>query len=552
VRVISVTAIRRVCSVVICGAVLSGVNAQVPRVRERIGVPQDWSHYRLVVHGDVAKQHPELAAKEPRFNHAFLQQVRARNWSGTLAVSNARTDLAPAAEQQRDWSVPLGTSARVATGMFPAKYSFDIAAPPDCANDFVVFGILLAGVTGGQGNMIAFNNLYAGPLGLCGTAPSVMFSYNVTTATGGRVLTSPSLSQDGTKIAFVESTTTSSIFHVLKWAKGAGNGTSPTVSAKPGTGNTATLSSITYAAANNTRSSPWIDYANDTAYVGADNGRVYKFTGVFKGTPTLAGAPWPVLIKNNRRLTSPVFDRLTNNIFVGDASGGLYQYNVVTQALNRLDVSTPQQINANIIDTPLVDPFNGTVFATSSNDGTSAVLVEADTTSLAQLARVRIGQGSSGGTVVNLYDGAFSDSYFTSPGSGQMLVCGTGPADVTPWLYTLNFTGRVVNTAPVSQFQIRNSTRARCSPITEFFNPHLSGGTDYFFWGVSFDCNGANSSGCVMSRTGTGASDSLTEAGGTSGIVVDNISLAKEASSIYFTSQRLPFQAVKALQNGLN
>ena len=64
-RVISVTAIRRVCSVVIFGAVLSGVNAQVPRVRERIGVPQDWSHYRLVVHGDVAKQHPELAAKEP-------------------------------------------------------------------------------------------------------------------------------------------------------------------------------------------------------------------------------------------------------------------------------------------------------------------------------------------------------------------------------------------------------------------------------------------------------------------------------------------------------
>jgi hypothetical protein len=211
--------------------------------------------------------------------------------------------------------------------------------------------------------------------------------------------------------------------------------------------------------------------------------------------------------QNNRRLTSPVFDRLTNNIFVGDASGGLYQYNVVTQALNRLDVSTPQQTNANIIDAPLVDPFNGTVFATSSNDGTSAVLVEADTTSLAQLARVRIGQGSSGGTVVNLYDGAFSDSYFTSPGSGQMLVCGTGPADVTPWLYTLNFTGRVVNTAPASQFQIRNSTRARCSPITEFFNPNLLGGTDYFFWGLSFDCNGPNASGCVMSRTGTGASD---------------------------------------------
>jgi hypothetical protein len=482
--------------------------------------------------------------------HALLEQLRARRW-GSLSGNAPDLAAAVAPVSQRDWSVALGNSARVATGMFPAKYSFDITAPPSCANDFVVFGLNLAGVTGGQGNMVAFNNLYAGTGGLCATGPTTFFSYNITTTPGGRVITSPSLSADGKKIAFVESTTTTSIFHVLTWASGAGNGTSPTNSATPGAGNTAVLSSITYAAANNTRSSPWIDYTNDVAYVGADDGRVYRINGVFKGTPTLAGAPWPVLIKVNRRLTSPVFDRFTNNIFVGDASGGLYQYNVVTQALNRLDVSTPQQLNANIIDTPLVDPFNGTVFATSSNDGTSAVLVEADTTSLAQLARVRIGQGTSGGTVVNLYDGAFSDAYFTSPGSGQMLVCGTGPADTTPWLYTLNFTGRVVNTTPVSQFQIRNSTRARCSPITEFFNPNIGGGTDFFFFSLSFDCTGANTNGCIISRTGTGATVSVSEAGGTSAIVVDNVSTAGQASSIYFSTQRLPFLAVKLTQNGL-
>ena len=97
------------------------------------------------------------------------------------------------------------------------------------------------------------------------------------------------LSLDGKKIAFVESAGTSSIFHVLKWATGPGNGTSPTVSAVPGVGNTATMTSLTYAAANtNTRSSPWIDYAQDVAYVGADNRRLYKITGVFNGTPTLA------------------------------------------------------------------------------------------------------------------------------------------------------------------------------------------------------------------------------------------------------------------------
>jgi hypothetical protein len=435
--------------------------------------------------------------------------------------------------------------------MFPAKYSFDVTAPPSCANDFVVFGINLAGTTGGQGNMIAFNNLYAGTGGLCGAAPTTLFSYNTTTASGGRVITSPALSVDGTKIAFVESTATSSIFHVLKWSSGAGNGTAPTDSATPGVGNAAMLVSITYAASTNMRSSPWIDYGADVAYVGADNGRIYKITGVFKGTPTLAAAPWPFLIKNNRRLTSPVFDRFTNNIFVGEASGGLYQLNLGTQVLNRLDVSTPQQTNANVLDTPLVDPFNGTVFATSSNDGTSAVLVEADTTSLAELARVRIGQGSSGGTVVNLYDGAFSDPYFTSPGTGQMLACGTGPADTTPWLYTLGFTGRVIKTAPLAQSQIRNSTRARCSPITEFFNPNVGAGTDFFFFGINFDCTGPTTNGCVISRTGAGATVSVSEAGGTSGIVVDNSSPAGQASSIYFSSQRLPFLAIKLTQNGL-
>jgi len=549
VRVSSGYMIRGIRYLVTLGIVLTAVNAEVPRTRERVGVPEDWSHHRLVISGQAALQHPELAAQEPRIMHAFLQQFRSRTVG---QLSGASAALASAAmTQQRDWSVALGTSARVATGMFPAKYSFDITAPPSCTNDFVVFGINLQGTTGGQGNMIAFNNLYAGTGGICGAAPTVMFSYNTSTVAGGRVITSPALSADGTKIAFVESTTTGSIFHVLKWSTGAGNGTSPTVSAKPGVGNTAVLVSIPYTTSDNQRSSPWIDYGTDVAYVGADNGRIYKFTGVFKGTPTLAGAPWPFVIKNNRRVTSPVFDRFTNNIFVGEASGGLYQLNLGTQVLNRLDVSTPQQTNAGIIDTPLVDPFNGTVFATSSNDGTSAVLVEADTTSLAQLARVRIGEGSSNGTIVNLYDGAFSDAYFTSPGSGQMLVCGTGPADSTPWLYTLGFTGRVVKTVPLAQSQIRNSTRARCSPITEFFNPNIGGGTDFFFFGVTFDCTGANTNGCIISRTGAGATVSVSEAGGTSGIVVDNVSTAGQASSIYFSSQRLPFLAIKLTQNGL-
>lgn len=68
---------------------------------------------------------------------------------------------------QRDWSVSFG-AGRVAPGMSPAKYGFDTTAAPDCINDYVVFGLNVAG-SGTQANLIAFNQLYSGTGGLCGT-----------------------------------------------------------------------------------------------------------------------------------------------------------------------------------------------------------------------------------------------------------------------------------------------------------------------------------------------------------------------------------------------
>ena len=50
----------------------------------------------------------------------------------------------------------------VAPYMFPAKYSFDINATPSCTNDYVVFGLNVAGATPGQANLVGVNNLYSG------------------------------------------------------------------------------------------------------------------------------------------------------------------------------------------------------------------------------------------------------------------------------------------------------------------------------------------------------------------------------------------------------
>ena len=88
-----------------------------------------------------------------------------------------------------DWSIPLGTGI-VAPNMFPAKYSFDINATPSCANDYVVFGLNVAGATPGQANLVGVKNLYSGTGGLCGANPTVNWAYNGSTA-GGSVLTSP-------------------------------------------------------------------------------------------------------------------------------------------------------------------------------------------------------------------------------------------------------------------------------------------------------------------------------------------------------------------------
>ena len=74
-----------------------------------------------------------------------------------------------------------------------------------------------------------------------------------------------------------------------------------------------------FGAPNDTNSSPYYDYVGDQLWVGAANGTVHKFTGIFNGTPAEAGAPWPVTVAAGRVLSSPVYDQDHELIFVGSA-----------------------------------------------------------------------------------------------------------------------------------------------------------------------------------------------------------------------------------------
>lgn len=509
------------------------------------GVPQDWSQRHVVFSRAGLAEHPDLIEREPRILHEILQRWQAPNsgvFHGAAPVPQGGSGSG------RDWNVPFA-AGRISLNMFPAKFSFDPGAPPDCANDFVVFGLATVGATGGHPNLIAFNNLYvnATGTGFCpGTAPNVLFAYNITTpATTGKIVTSPILSVDGKKIAFVESLGTSAVFHVLTWT--AGQGTRTAAAPPP-----ASMTSLTYSAtSNSTTSSPYIDYSNDTVYLGSDKGLMYKIIKVFGGTPTPAGAPWPVTVSTNFRLSPPVLDTQLKDLMVGSANGNLYQININTGAVTALVVGKSTGTTPGVVAAPIVDVTNGTTFVISANDGTSAVLVEADTSSMTQLAKSRIGLGSSGSTPLNIYEPAVDNNYYNNPSTGRIYTCGTGAADTTPWQYSFGFTGRTMQTAVASSQQLSTVATSRCTSWTEFFNPNIGvSGTDYLFFGLTSDCTGVGTvNGCVASLSG-GTLTKATVNGGPSGIVIDNYSTDVGASSLYLCARNVN-TAYKFTQNGL-
>jgi hypothetical protein len=523
-----------VWSVLFFGFATSMCAQQVP-TRTHIGAPQDWSDRHIVFSRRALAEHPELIYREPRIFNQARQRWRTPNPAG-FHRANPIQIFADKSAKHRDWSVDLGTG-RLDANMFPAKYSFNPDAAPSCTDDYVVFG--LASSVPGKANLVAFNNLYANgsESGPCAPvlAPTVLFAYNITTATtDGKIVTSPILSEDGTQIAFVESVndpSPQSIFHVLTWTAGQGTLGSPFTPTS--------MTSLPFSTAYDTSSSPWIDYDAGTVYVGADSGLVYQITDVFSGTPTLSASPWPVTVSSGYHLTSPVLDANLGVLMIGSANGSLYQVSTTSGALKTLVVGAVGGTTPGIVAPPIVDVTNGTTFVVTADDGISAALVEVDTSTDIAHSKAEIGEGSHGGTPVTLYEPAFSNAYYNEPSSGVITVCGTSSSDTSPWQYSFGFTGIAMKESSSSSLQLSISTTDSCTAgWTEFFNPDINSGVDFFFFGLSGDCSSLGTSGsttgCVvaLSSDSTIPTASATVTGGTSGIIVDNYS----AANIYFAA----------------
>ena len=507
------------------------VQAQEAVSSRHVGMVQDWSDRSIVFTYDGLQQHPELLKTEPRIMRNLVQRLRAPS-----ATSLQNSKEAAQSASHRDWSFSLGRG-HIGANMYPAKYSFDPSLPPSCQNDFVVFGLDTGGTKNGQANLVGLNNLYAGTGGIC-TGPTVLFAYDVTTS-DGKVATSPVLSENGTKIAFVESQGAASIFHVLTWT--AGQGTSVTDAVVP-----TTMTSLSFSTFSTTTSAPWVDYSDDIAYVGDDNGTIYEISPVFNGTPALVKS---ISVSSGYRMSPPVLDREIGQLLVGSRNGDLYEIDTTTGNLSALIVGAHGGTNPGVLAPPIIDVTNGTAFVTSSNDGTSAVVVQVDISTLTQLEKARIGEGAHSRTVISIGQPALDNNYYNNPATGTIYACGTGASDLTPWLYTFGFSGIDMNTSPASSQQLLTSTGPACTNFTEFFNPNINGGTDFFFFGLTEDCFGAGTDGCAAALT----SSSLVTAdvdGGPSGIVIDNYSTDAQASSIYLSGEKVD-SAFKFTQNGL-
>jgi hypothetical protein len=463
---------------------------------------------------------------------------------------------------QVDWAMPLGPTYGMPLAESPAKYTFNINATPSCTNDFAVYTIA-ANPGSGQANIIAFNNLYTGttssscpianqsPVTTDLTQPTVMWAYAA--GSFGSSL-SPTLSLNGTQVAFVETgtqTTNSSPAYFDVLTPTAGQGTSATSPYVLSAGSSLTRLNYTDSGISgcgtgttNSNSSPYIDYTNNVAYIGADNGILYRITAVFGGTPAV---DYCITVNAGKALTSPVYDSVGNEVFVSDGAS-VYGYTPGASSFTKVaSIAIASTSKDAIVLSPIVDATNSFVYVFASADPTNTYsIVSQMNTSLTSQVTADIGPAVTGNSAY-IWDGDFTNAYFTTGptnGAGLLFACGTQTgASTKPALYALSFSSPkgIMNTTPAMSDNVNingsGNPAGICSPLLDFYN----GTTDQLFVGTgAFDAtSGANlvtewNVTTSITSTTTPTSTATNEWGGTSGFSIDNVSTEDQASSIYF------------------
>jgi hypothetical protein len=373
--------------------------AQAPRE----GIVDDWSHRHVIFSNPGTR---EDAIKNGRW--AEWQRIvsspryRIQQMKQGLSMAGQDATLTPGVPQARelgrtdsnlgngnsnfgmqrfrkeplhaDWNVPLapvGLNGGHLEGKYPAKYSLDPSAAPDCDKDFVVFPTDLANADFpglDQAQLVGINNLYSS----CRSAATVLFAYSFLGPVA--VQTSPVLSLDGNKVAVVATNFgAGSFFSVITLDKTGNGGCATGTSPCNGTSfyhpqfpcnfdgdvicrsNGAAVRSISLTPEDNRFSSPFVDYADDTAYVADDVGVLYKVSGVFNGN---LAVDWKSDL-GTAPIYAPLFDSgPSRSVFAVSRSGTLFCVTEDGHACTpngSIQVGTGTTSDTAVLDAPILD-----------------------------------------------------------------------------------------------------------------------------------------------------------------------------------------------------
>jgi hypothetical protein len=675
---------------------------------ERVGLPWDWSHQYVVFSKTDDPAVQAIIQKDPRAFHQWLRRNGAVYGVplsfDTFVQSHGALFESPSAENaaeprsasvqgkktaKSDWGVSLGATNfnsvnSAGAPIYPAKYTFDINANPNCITDYAVFPTGAQGKTStnvvtpnGQASIIAYNNLYStqgGPGGFCNPPPGplVYWAYiNAAcpqTTSSDPILSSPVISLDGTKVAWV---TTTGKVQIVTYGVGFTNTsgestlTPACIGSNASGGDNATLQTLTLANATHNPTSGvsvsevFVDFNTDSAYVGDDDGYLHKISPFFNAsgalqevtTPgwqashaytvgnlivdsngfiekcTTAGTSgsvtpgwssvwnsntndntvvwqnigsaggWPVYVTgssghtDSSKLNGPVFDSVSENVFIGGSNGSLYYvldpglgFRPVGSCANGLGLypclglpgvatGVPAAAGSQadcaaaspgptcmvmsnkqgFTDPLVVDSSHNLILAQFSNvDGTNAK-VEQTNTSLSVFHSATL---TSKENSTAYHSGTFDNTYYSTPGSGYYYLCGPAADGIETDLYRVSFTsgGGLVTLGSKNGTPLKlttNGTSGNCSPLTEFYNPNNSPVHDWLYLSLDNHAVGCSSGSCVLSFTlgsamvagshnvyGQGVSGEIQNMNGTGGIIVDNDANTgsyPQASNIYFS-----------------
>jgi hypothetical protein len=247
-----------------------------------------------------------------------------------------------------------------------------------------------------------------------------------------------------------------------------------------------------------TYSSPFVDYVDDVLWVGDGNGRLHKFTGVFKGTPAeVVANGFPSTVAAGMKLSSPVYD--SGNVYIGSQSGAgalggkLHRIDAANGA-NRFDSAKLAMADTTgLRESPIVTGFpagTGSVYGFLFNDGTAGDATNcapqgSNRDSCRTVTRFPLGFAANAtpasrafvgrGNNINstLYAGAFTDAYYTN-GTGSMYIVGGEAVDTfIPRLWRVDLTNGNLTSSTIGPVLASKTcaTFAGCGALDANGNP---------------------------------------------------------------------------------